>query len=255
MESLWTRRGLFMAGGQMITGITLAAALDRYAQAQSSDAVDWRRLFSSKPEGGTGVVKQVTGIAFANQRTLKVGSTVKSGEQLRVAKGGTLAISIQDGTLISMREETVLDFAPSAHKTGLLNLIAGSLLTVMPTGNRYLVAGPTATIGIKGTVIYRQVFPENVHSAQAMEGRTAKLPGKGLKDYFCTCNGTVDYLHNSDKSLIVTDHAEHHNSFFLNPGNSKLLEKFEMVNHFDRDIMAAINLQDGPKHDTKFLKL
>jgi len=255
MESIWSRRGLFIVGGRVIAGATLAAALESYAAADSGDTVDWRGLFSSKAEGGTGVVKQITGLAFANRRSLKLGSVVHSGEQIRVATGGTLAVSIQDGTLISMKQDTVLDFAPTAKKTGLLNLVAGALLTIMPTGNRYLVAGPTATIGIKGTVIFREVFAENVNTARAMEGRTAKLPGKGLKDYFCTCNGSVDYLRNTDKSLIVSDHAEHHNSFFLNPENPKLLEKFEMINHFDRDIKAAIELQDGPKHDSSFLKL
>jgi FecR protein len=255
MESLWSRRGLFVVGGQIIAGTTLAAALERHAQAQPADAVDWKHLFSAKPEGGTGVVKQLKGVAFAGKRSLSLGEKVTSGEQLRVAKGGSLAVSIQDGTLIQMREGTVLDFFPSPRKTGLLNLLAGSLLTVMPVGNRYLIAGPTATIGIKGTVIFREVFDESVTSAKAMGGKTAQLPGKGQKDYFCTCNGAVDYLKKGDLDLIGSEHAEHHNAVFLNPANPKLIERFEMIDHFDRDIKAAIDLQDGPKHDMSFLKL
>lgn len=255
MERLWTRRGVFVAGGQIVAGATLGIALERYARAQGGDTVDWKQLFAAKPEGGTGVVKRMTGVAFAGRRTLAVGAQVQSGEQLRVAKGGSLTVSIEDGTLLQMREETVLDFHPSRRKSGLLNLLAGSLLTVMPHGNRYLIGGPVATIGIKGTVVFREVFTENVTSARAMEGRTVRLPGKGLKDYFCTCNGTVDYLRKDSLSLITSDTAQHHNAFFLNPENPKLLEKFEMVNHFDRDIKAAIDLQDGPKHDASFLKL
>ena len=255
MESLWTRRGLFIIGGQVVAGATLGAALERHAQAQAKDAIDWKRLFASTPEGGEGTVKQVTGAAFANRRTLSVGTKVQSGEQLRVAKGGTLTVSVQDGTLLQMKEETVMDFAISLRKTGLLNLLAGSLLAIVPVGHRYLVKGTTATIGIKGTVIFRQVFTENETTARAMKGKTATLPGKGLKDYFCTCNGAVDYLKNDDRSLIASDSADHHSSFFLNPENPKLLEQFEMINHFDRDIKAAIDLQDGPKHDASFLKL
>ena len=82
-----------------------------------------------------------------------------------------------------------------------------------------------------------------------------KVPGKGIKDYFCTCNGSVDYLRVSDLSLVASDTAQYHNAFILNPKNPKLLEKFPMVNHFDQDIRAAIDLQDGPKHDSSFLKL
>ncbi len=255
MESLWTRRGLFIIGGQVIAGATLAAALERHARAQAKDAIDWKRLFSSPPEGGVGTVKQLSGVAFANRRALAVGAKVQSGEQLRVAKGGSLTVSVQDGTLLQLKEETVIDFAVSPHKTGLLNLLAGSLLAIVPVGHRYLVKGTAATIGIKGTVVFRQVFTENETSARAMHGKTAALPGKGLRDYFCTCNGAVDYLKNDGLSFIASDKAEHHNSFFLNPQNPQLLEKFEMINHFDRDIKAAIDLQDGPKHDASFLQL
>src|SRR5579863_8551083 len=155
MDRLWSRRGMFIAGGQIIAGATLAAAFERYAQAQPADAIDWRHLFSSMPAGGSGKVKTLTGIAFAGNRSLSVGAKVSSGEQIRVAKGGTMAVSVEDGTLLTLKGDAVLDFSVSKQGTGLLNLVAGSLLTIMPVGHRYLVGGPVATIGIKGTVVYR----------------------------------------------------------------------------------------------------
>jgi hypothetical protein len=57
---------LFVIGGQVAAGAALGTALERLALAQSKEAVDWRRLFPGKPEGGTGTVKQITGTAFAN---------------------------------------------------------------------------------------------------------------------------------------------------------------------------------------------
>lgn len=251
---VWNRRGLFIVGGRIVAGATLSLALDRYALAQPEEGESWRHLFFTMPKGGTGKVKQVMGMAFANKRTLRVGATVHAGERLRVARRGSLVISIQDRTLLWIKEETVLDFSPSPRKTGVLNLVSGSLLAVVPVGNRYLVGGPYATVGIKGTVFYRQVFSGNEHTGVAMEDRRVTLPGKGLRDYFCTCNGSVDYLRKSDQSLIVSDTAQHHNAFFLNPKNPKLLEKFKMINHFDRDIQAAIDLQDEPKHDSSWLQ-
>jgi ferric-dicitrate binding protein FerR (iron transport regulator) len=255
MDGLWSRRGVFVIGGQVIAGASLEQALERLATAQPREALDWKRLFSKKPEGGTGRVKQVTGIAFANQRVLSLGATVESGEQLRVAKASSLVVSIQDNTLLQIRENTVLDFAPGTHNSGVLNLIAGALLTVMPRDHRYLVHGPVAVIGVKGTVFYRQVFTEQETSALAMEDQRVRVPGTGIKDYFCTCNGSVDYLRADDLSLVASDTAQYHNAFMLNPKNPKLLEKFPMVNHFDQDIRAAIQLQDGPKHDSSFLKM
>jgi len=255
MNGVWNRRGLFIAGGRIVAGASLGLALDRYAVAQPDEGRAWRHLFYSMPKGGTGKVKQVTGMAFANKRRLVVGATIHAGEQLRVAKGGSLVVSIQDRTLLWIKEETVLDFSPSPRKTGVLNLVSGALLAVVPVGNRYLVGGPYATVGIKGTVFYRQVFSGNERTGLAMENRIVTLPGEGLRDYFCTCNGSVDYLRKSDQSLIASDTARHHNAFFLNPQNPKLLEKSEMLNHFDRDIRAAIDLQEPPKHDSSWLQL
>jgi ferric-dicitrate binding protein FerR (iron transport regulator) len=254
MDGIWSRRGLFLIGGQVIAGASLGQALERLAVAQPRDAIDWKRLFATKPEGGTGRVKQVTGIAFANQRRLTPGATVRSGEQLRVAKAGRLMVSIEDGTLLQLREGTVLDFSPGTHNSGVLHLVSGAILTVVPTTHRYLIHGPVAVIGVKGTVFYRQVFTENEDSALAMENQRVPVPGAGLKDYFCTCNGAVDYLRLDDLSLVASDTAQHHNAFILNPKNPKLLEKFPMVNHFDQDIKECIDLQDGPKHDSHFLK-
>lgn len=255
MDGTWSRRGLFVIGGRVIAGATLGQALERLALAQPQDAVDWKRLFAKKPEGGTGRVKQVTGLAFADQRPLLLGATVRSGEQLRVAKASSLVVSIHDGTLLQIRAGTVLDFMPGTDNSGILGLIAGSFLAVVPIMHRFLIHGPEAVIGIKGTVFYRQVFTEDETSALAMENERVKVPGKGIKDYFCTCNGSVDYLRVSDLSLVASDTAQYHNAFILNPKNPKLLEKFPMVNHFDQDIRAAIDLQDGPKHDSSFLKL
>jgi hypothetical protein len=251
---VWSRRGVFVVAGQVFAGATLGLALDRYAQAQSPEGYDWKRLFASRPEGGTGRVKQIEGIAFADRRSLAVGATVRSGEQLRVAKGGRLVVSIEDGTLLWIRGGSVLDFGPSARKTGVLNLVAGALLTVMPTSNRYLVSGPTAAIGIKGTVFYRQVFEEDERTAVAMDGRTVTVPGKGVRDYFCTCNGSVDYLHMTDRSFVTSDTAQHHHAYILNPDMPGMLVKFDVINHTDRDIQAAIDLQDGPKHDARWLR-
>jgi hypothetical protein len=115
------------------------------------------------------------------------------------------------------------------------------------------VGGPTATIGIKGTVVFRQIFREDEMDARAMQGKTYTRP-RNLTDYFCTCNGEVDFLRNNDKSLITSEKAAAHSSSFLDSSNAKLLAKAPMVNHFDREIDRVIDLQDGVKHDKGFLR-
>ncbi|HUJ75062.1 MAG TPA: FecR domain-containing protein [bacterium] len=254
MREPLSRRNLIKTGGRVVlSGALAGTALQAWPHSSLAATVDWQRLFRKMPEGGFGTVKEVKGFAFANQRVLKVGDRVQAGEQLRVAKDGSLVVSAEDHTIIRLNEETVLDFHVGPRE-GVLALVTGALLAVMPKGRRYLVAGPTATIGIKGTVIFRQVFTPREHTAHAMEGRTATLPA-GLNDYFCTCNGETDYLRNDNRSLITTVEAKHHKSFFLNPANPGLLQPFEMINHFDRDIRALVGMQEGPKQDLRFLDI
>jgi hypothetical protein len=249
---LCTRRQFFNVGGRIVAGSLLLSALPRSPEAQAQEAINWRNLFSEVPKGGGGKVKDMIGSAFANQRPLKTGDSVASGEQLRVTKGSQLVISASDNAIFQMRGEAVVDFNVGTQKSGVLNLVLGSILAVVPTGHRYLMAGPTATIGIKGTVVFRQIFREDELEARAMKGKTYTRP-KNLTDYFCTCNGAVDFLRNKDRSLVASDKAEVHSSEFLDPTLPKLLNKAPMINHFDKEIERVIDMQDGEKHDKSFL--
>jgi hypothetical protein len=249
-----TRRELFNIGGRVVIGSILLSALPGSPEAQAQEAINWRNLFRDVPKGGGGNVKELEGTAFAGKRPLKVGDAVAAGEQLRVTKGSRLIVSASDNSIFQMKGEAVVDFHIGTEKSGLLNLVLGQILAVVPTGHRYLVAGPTATIGIKGTVVFRQIFREDELVAQGMKGTTYTRP-KNLTDYFCTCSGACDFLRKNDNALITSDKAEAHSSEFLDPGNPKLLTKAPMINHFDRDINRVIELQEGTKHDRTFLKL
>ncbi|HEX7926406.1 MAG TPA: hypothetical protein VF678_02375 [bacterium] len=248
-----TRRELFNIGGRVLVGSILLSALPASPEAQAQEAINWRNTFREVPKGGSGKVKELEGVAFAGQRALKVGDTVNSGEQLRVTKNGKLVVSSSDGAIFQMKGEAVIDYHIGTNKSGIMNLVLGQILAVVPSGHRYLVAGPTATIGIKGTVVFRQIFREDEMDARAMQGKTYTRP-RNLTDYFCTCNGEVDFLRNNDKSVITSDKAVAHSSSFLDGSNAKLLAKAPMINHFDRDIGHIIDIQDGPKHDRSFLK-
>jgi len=247
-----TRRELFNIGGRMVIGSILLSALPGTPDAQAQEAINWRNLFREMPKGGGGKVKELEGMAFAGKRPLKVGDAVAAGEQLRVTKESRLIVSASDNSIFQIKGEAVVDFHIGTEKSGLLKLVLGQILAVVPTGHRYLIAGPTATIGIKGTVVFRQIFREDEMVARAMKGKSYTRP-RNLTDYFCTCNGAVDFLRNNDNSVITSDKAEAHSSEFLDSGNPKLLTEAPMINHFDKEIDKVIGLQDGPKHDRSFL--
>jgi hypothetical protein len=248
-----TRRQVFNLGGRLVAGWLLVSAFTDDGRAAEPEAVDWRNLFARKPEGGSGVVKEVAGAAYANQRRLTVGARVASGEQLRVAKGGHLVVSVQDRTLFKLSGEAVLDFQPGTRNTGILALTIGSIQAIFPQGNRYLVQGPAAVIGVKGTVVYRQVFQEDELTAQAADMKTVPRP-PDRPDYFCTCTGTVDYLLTGDLSAFHTMTARHHGAAFLDPNHPRQTLKAPQLNHFDPEIARLIDLQDPPRHDKSWME-
>ena len=255
----FSRRQLLNVGGRLVPALLLISGAPLSRRAFAQEAINWRDAFASVPVGGHGRVKQINGRATANGRELAVGDIVRSGEVLRVletlrAHGANLTISVQGGAIFQIKHGAELEFNASPRNTGLLRLIAGAMLAVVPRGHRYLVQGPAATIGIKGTVVYRHLFQEDELQAKAMEGKSYTRP-RNLTDYFCTCNGEVDYLRNEDRSLVTSDTAQHHNAFFLDPADPRMLHSAPMVNHFDEDIDALISLQDGEKHDRGFLRL
>jgi hypothetical protein len=242
---------LIRLAGRLVPALILSGLpLSRRAQAQ--EAVNWRDEFAQVPTGGQGRVKEIKGRATVNGRTLALGDIVRSGETLRVAPSGHVIVSVQGGTIFNLRGEATLEFNASPGTTGLFRLAAGALLSVVPRGGRYLVQGPAATIGIKGTVSYRQVFREDEFEARATKGRTYSRP-RNLTDYFCTCNGAVDYLRNEDRSLAASDQTGYHNAFFLDPAAGQMRNSAPLINHFDEDIDYLIGLQDGEKHDRSFL--
>lgn len=247
-----SRRQLFHVGGRIVVGSIVLSALPAAPEVEAQEAINWRNLFSQVPSGGSGKVKELAGTAFAGRRPLKFGDTVSSGEQLRVVQGSHLVVSASDNSIFLIRGEAVVDYHIGTQKNGLLNLVLGQVLSVVPKGHRYLIAGPTATIGIKGTVTFRQVFREDEMVAQALKGKKYTRP-KNLTDYFCTCNGAVDFLRNEDRSILTSDQAEAHSSEFLDPRSPKMLNKAPRINHFDEEIEHLIDMQDGEKHYKGFL--
>ena len=135
----------------------------------------------------------------------------------------------------------------------MINVALGSLLAVIPTGNRYLVTGPTATIGIKGTVFFRQVFQPNETHGQDMAGRRIPLPKK-IQDVFCLCHGAAEYLEPQSLKTVLDDEAKHHSAYFLGKETPLRPSRAVPINHSDAEIVRLIKAQEGRKHTTGWLQ-
>jgi hypothetical protein len=245
----YSRRALLRAGA----GASLAAALGSTVLPPNAQAIDWSSLFSQHmPADQSGKVKELTGQASANDSPLHEGDKVANGATVKVSSGGRCVISLEDGSIFTVFGGSTLDLLLSKMGEGILHLAAGAVLLVVNSGGRYLMAGSTSSFGIKGTVVYRQIFSPEQRTGRTMEG-LIQLP-TGLSDYFCTCHGETEFLLSGRGTPYAQVDAKYHDAFYLNPDNPMERLHAPMLNHSDAEIRHLVDLQEGPKHDISWLQ-
>lgn len=252
-ETLTSRRFFLAEGTRLFTMAGVGGALiGGMGLADEAQAQGWRSLFRRTPKGGHGKVRRVRGEAFASGRRLKVGDRVESGEEIRVARKGTMTLSLADNTIFKISGEARFQVHTSKRRTGFFRLLLGSILTVMPRRNRYLVQMPSASIGIKGTIFFHQIYGEEDFFATDYTGKLVALP-EGVDEYFCLCNGLADFIKTDEEKPFFSDESQYHNSYYIDPKQSKILLKAPQLNHTDEEILELIALQEGQKHDAKWI--
>lgn len=251
-------RRYFLAEGTRLMAMGgLGAMLAGLGLPGEAAAQDWLSLLRGRREGGHGIVKKLVGRASATGRALQVGSRVESGEQVRVAGKSWMILSLSDNTILRANGEARFSLEISTRRTGLFRLLVGSLLAVMPRGNRYLVAMPTTTVGIKGTVFFHQIYHPDERLALDPNGKPVSIP-PGIGEYFCLCNGQADFMRSEfmqgdEARGFFSDDSIYHNSYYIDPRRENPLVKAPQLNHTDEQILELIDRQDGPKHDSRWI--
>ncbi len=255
-----SRRGMLSSGARTVLtaatlglGAVIAVVPFQAMSPSQAMAVDWANLFRKRMPDASGLVKLLEGRAYAGRRMLSLGDPVLSGALVAVEEGGRLVIGLMDGGIFTLSGGSKLELLLDRMSQGILNLLAGALLLASPKGSRYLVTGGgVASFGIKGTVVYREVFTSAGKTARTMEGSYA-IP-EAASGYFCTCHGAVDFLRPGANEPYHIEQAEYHHSYLIHPDRPGLLRKAPMLNHFDGDIRALVSLQDDPRHDLSWLR-
>ncbi|MBI3992339.1 MAG: FecR domain-containing protein [Candidatus Lambdaproteobacteria bacterium] len=245
------RRMLELGGKGLAVAATAGAGITLIPN--ESLAIDWLSWFrrDTQMEHG-GKVQSIEGRAFADQKPMQVGQTIRSGQQVKVSNPGSVVIVLEDNTIFKIYGGAIIELALKRMEESIIRLITGAIQAVVPAGSNFLVAGPAATIGVKGTVIYREVFGEHPAPGKTIEG-DYPIPA-GVNDYFCGCFGDVDFLDKHTGEPFHTAHSRYHEAYFLDPGTKNMLVKAPMLNHFDQGIRELIDLQPGQKHDASWLK-
>jgi hypothetical protein len=253
-SSLFSRRNVLVFFGAAAALFGMGYALRRLSAPLETPPIDWRAAFEAKSGKGEATVKSLVGEGYAGARALALGAKVPSGERLRVSGDGVMVLALPDRTVMKINGEADLTLHIDAVSGGVYNLALGAILSVVPSRNLYLAMGPTSTVGVKGTVFFREVMGEKRQMMQSMEG-PVPMP-EDIRDYFCTCNGEVDYLGDLQRGEVVhNDRARHHNSYFLKMDGRLELVKAPMLDHFDDEIDRLIDIQEPPRHDKSWLQL
>lgn len=250
-----SRRNVIVAFGAAGAAFGLGYAVRRLTRGgERYGAVDWPAVFQAKEGGGTAEVTVLTGPGTADGRELEIGSIVPSGARVRMEPQAKAVLELPDRTVMELRGEAELELHIDRLSGGFYRLALGAVLSVVPRRNLYLAMGPTAVVGVKGTVFYREVFPADPEPGMTMDG-LLEIPER-INDYFCTCHGEVDFLHGMDTPVpFRTDRAQHHSSWFLRGNGETTLIEAPMMNHFDDEIDRLIDLQAEPRHDKSWLEL
>lgn len=168
-------------------------------------------------------ITQITGTGKVNSKAAKVGMNISEGDTVTVDDESEIYISISDGTGFSIKNGSTMVMGQENPKKKALkvNLLKGTLLAMVRKGNDFEVRTLTATSSVRGTIYF------------------TRTNEKGT--YFCTCNGTVNYVaNNGSNPKEIT--AIHHKGIHYN--NDGTIEDCGMEDHTDIEIfelMSAIN--------------
>lgn len=167
-------------------------------------------------------IHELEGLVYVNNRPATLRSRIHAGDQIVVAHGGRLVMSI-GGDAYLLHEGTAIEIGGrnNALASG-LRLLTGSLLAVFEKRSKPAhIVTSTATIGIRGTAVYVEAEPHRL--------------------YTCTCYGQTDLrIGNQIKQIS----ASHHTAHAVAPDASGIMavHGMEVIGHTDDELRMLENL-------------
>ena len=230
----------------MAAGLPLGCSISR-----SAGEDEWVGKIRPVDGKGTAIVKDLSGPAYTGSGSVSIGDTVPSGAVFTTVAGTRMVLSLPDRSVLQLKDESRLKLDLDSEEGGDLTLQYGALLSVVTNKRRrrsYRIKGAAAQVDVKGTVCFLQTFKPGVKNP-------AVVPA-GATDYFCICNGAIDYLNPAGSKKEMSSSATHHKPYFLYPDgeNVGFIESMNLLNHDDREILSLIDRMDGRKHDRHWLE-
>lgn len=182
-------------------------------------------MASQTPAQTRGNIVQLVGDATVNGQRLDASQTIQTGDELLTGPKSMVIFSIGSSALL-VRQDSRLQIERGASITaiGFLRLLTGAVASVWGPGRERRIITPTMTVGIRGTGVYTEVFPE-----------------QGNRTYFCNCYGTVELQAGSDRQ---TNRSEYHTAFWgeVEAKGGRMITPAKAINHTDEELEMLARL-------------
>lgn len=171
---------------------------------------------TQKTEVTEGIIDAMVGTVYINGVSAELETVVKDGDTVETEADSYCDIIFADKNIFRVTENTgtVINLEENRIKinNGMVGFVLGNVKE-----ETFEVETTTAIAAIKGTVFFI-----NVESPD--------------QTYFCTCNGTIEYLSGEDWDTNIS--ANHHTSLRLKRNEDGSLERLEsgMEFHTDEDM-------------------
>lgn len=172
------------------------------------------------PEGRS--VYEVRGEVTVNGQRVTPDTLIRASDTIRTGSNSYLITAVGDNAFL-IRENSVLEMTGETTLRS-LRLLTGKLMGVFgrqPQGQRYTVRTVTATIGIRGTGLYAEAYPD--------------------RTYLCTCYGTTELAALNDPKATEKITSRHHDAprwILAEPEKGRSIIPASVNNHTDEELMT-----------------
>lgn len=172
-------------------------------------------------------IVQLVGDATLNGERLSAQQTIQTGDELVTGPKSMVIFSIGTSAFLVRQDSRLqIERGLSITAVGFLRLVTGAVASVWGPGRERKIITPTMTVGIRGTGVYTEVFPE-----------------QGNRTYFCNCYGTVDLKVGAEQ---VTNTSQYHTGFWgeVQPKGGRMITPAKALNHTDEEMEMLARLVD-----------
>ena len=145
----------------------------------------------------------------------KIGQILNKHSIVTTGKESIAEIKIGKSSGIQIRENSRAELMNTKKSWEVLSH-KGAILSLLQKGTHYRIKSPSAVMAVRGTIFYIHTYEDS-------------------SEYICTCNGTVDIMHN--ESITKTVSASHHEGYTASKTETgQDLEEAPMKEHTDLEI-------------------